>query len=100
MARIHQEALALEQLCGNGLGKEGRLRNLQDCDGVLTRHARKVRQKVVQRVPLFKIIDKSLHGDSGARKDGSPAQPIGRCGDQWVRDQHLFLLHGMEPSTK
>ena len=61
------------QLCGNSLGKEGRFRELQDGDGVLTGNARKVDQKIVQRVAFFKVIDKSLHGDAGACKDGSTA---------------------------
>jgi hypothetical protein len=35
-------------LCRSGLGNQGRLRKLQDRDGVLAGNARKIRQKIVQ----------------------------------------------------
>jgi len=40
---------------------------------MLAGNARKIGQKIVQRVALLEVIDKSLHGDTGTRKDGSPA---------------------------
>jgi hypothetical protein len=40
---------------------------------MLARNARKVGQKIVQGIAFFKVVDKGLHGDTGARKDGSPA---------------------------
>jgi hypothetical protein len=75
-----------EQLGGNSLGKKGRLRKLQDCDSVLARNARKVRQKVVQGIPLFKIVNEGLHRDPRPCKDGYPAKATGGHGYQRVRN--------------